>query len=151
MILLTAKGALEDKAKGFSSGTDDYIVKPFEPEELLFRIKALLRRYRMVSAELIRLHQTQIDRRSYEVKINQESISIPLKEFELLAQLASYPGRIFTREELVQLVWGTDYKGDNRTVDVHIKRVRERFKPLTDDFTITTVRGLGYKLEVTEK
>lgn len=148
VIMLTAKGEMEDKERGFLSGTDDYLVKPFAPKELLFRMKALLRRYQMVSSERIELNNTWIDRKSYEVKINGESIVIPLKEFELLAQLASHPGRIFTREQLVQLIWGADYEGDSRTVDVHIKRLRERFYARTDDFVISTVRGLGYKLEV---
>lgn len=148
VILLTAKGELEDKEKGFLSGTDDYVVKPFEPKELLHRIKALLRRYQMVSSDLIKLHGTIIDRRSYEVKIGDETITLPLKEFELLAQLASQPGRIYTREQLLRFIWGADYTGDSRTIDVHIKRLRERFSGKTDDFFVTTVRGLGYKLEV---
>lgn len=148
VMMLTAKGELEDKEKGFLSGTDDYLVKPFEPKELLFRIRALLRRYQIVSAEQIKLGNTVIDRKSYEVKIDGESVVIPLKEFELLAQLASQPGRIFTREQLIQLIWGADYEGGSRTIDVHIKRLRERFGDRTDDFTISTVRGLGYKLEV---
>ncbi|NOU97024.1 response regulator [Paenibacillus sp. LMG 31456] len=148
VIMLTAKGELEDKEKGFLSGTDDYMVKPFEPKELMFRIKALLRRYQMVSSELIKLNNTTIDRKSYDVKIGNDAIVLPLKEFELLAQLASNPGRIFTREQLLQLIWGTDYEGDSRTIDVHIKRLRERFYEKTDDFVITTVRGLGYKFEV---
>ncbi len=151
VILLTAKGELEDKAKGYIAGTDDYLVKPFEPEELLFRIKALLRRYQMVSNNLIRIHTTVIDRNKYEVRTNNERISLPLKEFELLAQLASYPDRTFTREQLLQLIWGHDYMGDSRTIDVHIKRLRERFRDITDDFSIETVRGLGYRLEVKSK
>lgn len=148
VILLTAKGELEDKAKGYVAGTDDYLVKPFEPEELLFRIKALLRRYQMVADNLIHIHSTVIDRNKYEVRTNNERITLPLKEFELLAQLASYPDRIFTREQLLQLIWGHDYTGDSRTIDVHIKRLRERFRDVTDDFSIETVRGLGYRLEV---
>ncbi|MBP1991123.1 response regulator transcription factor [Paenibacillus eucommiae] len=148
VIMLTAKGQIEDKEQGYLSGTDDYMVKPFEPKELLFRIKALLRRYQMVSSELIQINSTTIDRRSYEVKIDGETLIIPLKEFELLAQLASQPGRIFTREQLLQLIWGNDYEGDSRTIDVHIKRLRERFYDITDDFVITTVRGIGYKFEV---
>lgn len=148
VIMLTAKGEIEDKEKGFHSGTDDYLVKPFEPKELLFRVRALLRRYQMVSSEEIRLNDTLIDRKSYEVKIGGESIVIPLKEFELLAQLAANPGRIFTREQLIRLIWGADYEGGSRTIDVHIKRLRERFADRSDDFVITTIRGLGYKLEV---
>ncbi len=148
VILLTAKGELKDKAKGFSSGTDDYLLKPFEPSELIFRIKALLRRYQTVSAEKINLGQTVINRKSYKVSTNGEPISLPLKEFELLSQLASHPGQIFTREQLLQQIWGIGYEGDSRTIDVHIKRLRERFSHAEQDFTIATVRGIGYKLEI---
>lgn len=148
VIMLTAKDQLVDKEKGFQYGTDDYLVKPFEPKELIFRIKALLRRYQMVNSDCIQLHQTIIDRKSYEVRCNGQSIILPLKEFELLSQLASYPSRVFTREELIQLIWGADFEGDERTVDVHIKRLRERFSKKTNDFSIKTVRGIGYKLEV---
>ncbi|MCR2821652.1 response regulator transcription factor [Lederbergia panacisoli] len=148
VILLTARGELEDKAKGFLSGTDDYVVKPFEPEELLFRIRALLRRYQMVSDNIISMNDTVIDRNNYEVRVRNRSFVLPLKEFQLLAQLASQPDRMYTREQLIQLIWGNDFEGDSRTVDVHIKRLRERFRGITDDFQIITVRGLGYKLEV---
>ncbi|PRS36082.1 DNA-binding response regulator [Bacillus sp. RJGP41] len=151
VILLTAKDQLIDKEKGYFAGTDDYLVKPFEPRELLFRIKALLRRYRMVNSESISLNQTVIDRKSYEVRIKGNTLLLPLKEFELLAQLGSFPDQVFTREQLIELVWGADFAGDDRTVDVHIKRLRERFACRTDDFVITTVRGLGYKLEVNKK
>ncbi|KRG12263.1 response regulator transcription factor [Lederbergia galactosidilytica] len=151
VILLTARGEMEDKAKGFLSGTDDYVVKPFEPEELLFRIRALLRRYQMVSDNIITLNKTVIDRNKYEVKVGEKHLELPLKEFQLLAQLASQPDRIYTREQLLDLVWGQDFVGDNRTIDVHIKRLRERFRGLTDDFKIVTIRGLGYKLEAREK
>lgn len=150
IILLTAKDQLEDKEKGFLAGTDDYVTKPFEPKELIFRIKALLRRYEVVNEKMIVLNNTSIDRKSYEVHCSGRLLILPMKEFELLAQLASYPGRIFTREELIHLIWGADFNGDNRTIDVHVKRVRERFE-YTDDFVITTVRGVGYKLEVKAK
>ncbi|WP_341284484.1 response regulator transcription factor [Priestia megaterium] len=150
IILLTAKDQLEDKEKGFLAGTDDYVTKPFEPKELIFRIKALLRRYEVVNEKMIVLNNTSIDRKSYEVHCSGRLLILPMKEFELLAQLASYPGRIFTREELIHLIWGADFNGDNRTIDVHVKRLRERFE-YTDDFVITTVRGVGYKLEVKAK
>lgn len=146
VILLTAKDQLSDKEQGFAVGTDDYVTKPFEPKELLFRTKALLRRYQMVNAETIRLGDTVIDRKSYEVLCKGEQLLLPMKEFELLSQLASYPNRIFTREELIAHIWGFDFAGDDRTVDVHIKRLRDRFSDC-GDFTITTVRGVGYKLE----
>ncbi|HIW31454.1 MAG TPA: response regulator transcription factor [Candidatus Paenibacillus intestinavium] len=148
ILLLTAKGELIDKEKGYSSGTDDYLVKPFEPKELLFRIKALLRRYQLVFSNYIRLGDITIDRESYVVKHESTIIDLPLKEFQLLTQLAENAGRIYTRDQLIQLIWGIDYSGDTRTVDVHIKRLRERFAPYDNQFIITTVRGLGYKLEV---
>jgi two-component system, OmpR family, response regulator len=147
VILLTAKNQLVDKEKGYLVGTDDYLTKPFEPKELVFRIKALLRRYHVVNAEKIFLHKTLIDRKSYEVHSEGKIFMLPMKEFDLLAQLASYPGRVFNREELIQLIWGADFLGADRTVDVHIKRLRERFKDVTDDFSIQTIRGVGYKLE----
>lgn len=147
VILLTAKDQLEDKERGFAVGTDDYLTKPFEPKELLFRIKALLRRYQRVSADKIHLNETIIDRKSYEIQGRGKVLMLPMKEFELLSQLASYPDRTFTREELIELIWGSDFDGDDRTVDVHIKRLRERFADRTEDFHIRTVRGVGYKLE----
>ncbi|ATF10847.1 response regulator transcription factor [Brevibacillus sp. HB1.2] len=148
VIMLTAKGEVRDKEKGFLAGTDDYLTKPFEPTELLYRIKALLRRYQMVSKQIIVINDTVIDRISHVVKVKEELIHLPLKEFELLAQLASFPDRIFTRDQLLELVWGGDTESDSRTIDVHIKRLREKFTEKTNDFVISTVRGLGYKLEV---
>ncbi|PAV28195.1 DNA-binding response regulator [Virgibacillus profundi] len=147
VIMLTAKGEISDKEKAYHAGTDDYIVKPFEPKEVLFRIKALLRRFQMINEEMITIGNTTINRKSYEVQSNGKIIILPLKEFELLAQLASYPNRIFSREQLIEFVWGNDYEGNDRTVDVHIKRLRERFPSDKHDFSIQTVRGLGYKLE----
>ncbi|GGF93688.1 DNA-binding response regulator [Paenibacillus aceti] len=149
VILLTAKDQLADKERGFSVGTDDYLTKPFEPQELLFRIKALLRRYQLVNAESIKLGDTIINRKGYEVLCKGKQLMLPLKEFELLFQLASFPGRIFTREELIELIWGIDFNGDDRTVDVHIKRLRDRFKD-NHDIVFTTVRGVGYKLEAAD-
>ena len=148
IILLTARQQLSDKEQGYLRGTDDYVTKPFEPEELLFRIHALFRRYSIASDEKIRLNRLMIDRKNYEVTDGQQTLLLPVKEFELLAQLAQYPGRLFSRSELIELVWGIDYKGDERTVDVHIKRLRERFSDYQDDFLIRTVRGIGYKVEV---
>ncbi|WP_195574161.1 response regulator transcription factor [Paenibacillus sp. 1001270B_150601_E10] len=147
VILLTAKDQLADKERGFAVGTDDYLTKPFEPKELLFRIRALLRRYQQVSADKIKLNGTTLDRSSYEVYTQGKLLLLPMKEFELLFTLASYPDRIFSRDELIQLIWGADFDGDERTIDVHIKRLRERFAKSADDFTIRTVRGIGYKLE----
>lgn len=148
IILLTAKNQIEDKEKGFQSGTDDYVVKPFEPKELLFRIKALLRRYdKQPDESIIRVGHTTINKKSYEVQIGDRTIFLPLKEFELLYFFISNPMQVFSRGHLIEHIWGLDYEGDERTVDVHVKRLRERFSKLTDDFQIKTVRGIGYLLE----
>ncbi|MBM7648224.1 DNA-binding response OmpR family regulator [Bacillus ectoiniformans] len=148
VILLTAKNQIEDKEQGFQAGTDDYLVKPFEPKELSFRIKALLRRYDKEPDEwMIRLGHTAINKKSYEVQIGDRTILLPLKEFELLYFLMSNPMQVFSRGHLIEQIWGVNYEGDERTVDVHIKRLRERFSKWTDDFQIKTVRGVGYSLE----
>ncbi|QSF47298.1 response regulator transcription factor [Paenibacillus tianjinensis] len=148
VILLTARQQLSDKEQGYLSGTDDYVTKPFEPEELLFRIKALFRRYSVASDDKIRLNSLVIDRKNYEISDGNDVLLLPVKEFELLAQLAQYPGRLFSRSELIELIWGADYEGDERTVDVHIKRLRQRFVDYQDNFIIRTVRGIGYKVEM---
>jgi two-component system, OmpR family, response regulator len=148
VLLLTAKSQIEDKEQGFLAGTDDYLVKPFEPKELLFRIKALLRRYGLqIEQSIIRIGNTIINKKSYEVQIGNRIMLLPLKEFELLNYLFSNPKQVFSREHLIEQIWGIDYEGDDRTVDVHIKRLRERFSKLSDDFQIKTVRGVGYFLE----
>lgn len=148
VIILTAKSQLQDKEKGFSLGTDDYLVKPFELKELLFRIKALLRRYQQGAELVISIHSVIINKTTYEVKVNGSTLLLPLKEFELLYFLASNANRVLAREQLIQHVWGSQYDGSDRTVDVHIKRIRERFTKMTDDFSIKTIRGIGYVLEV---
>ncbi|MBP1999675.1 DNA-binding response OmpR family regulator [Paenibacillus shirakamiensis] len=148
IILLTAKDQLPDKEQGYKRGTDDYVTKPFEPEELVYRIKALFRRYQVAASAIIHLGRLTIDRNNYEITEGSSVILLPLKEFELLTQLAEYPSRLFTREELIRLIWGEDYEGDERTVDVHIKRLRQRFSAYQADFAIQTIRGVGYKLEV---
>lgn len=150
VIMLTAKGELYDKEKAYMAGTDDYVIKPFEPKEILFRIKALLRRFNMINEEIIHIGNVVIDRQSYEIQSQGKTMILPLKEFELLAQLASYPNRTFSREQLIELVWGNDFTGNDRTVDVHIKRIRDRFYESKDKIAIETVRGLGYKLNVYE-
>lgn len=148
IVLLTAKNQIEDKEQGFQSGTDDYLVKPFEPKELLFRIKALLRRYdNQPDESIVRVGHTIVNKKSYEVQIRDQTILLPLKEFELFYFLISNPMQVFSRDHLIEQIWGLDYEGDERTVDVHIKRLRERFSKLTKDFQIKTVRGVGYLLE----
>ncbi|MFS0875144.1 response regulator transcription factor [Solibacillus isronensis] len=152
VILLTAKNQIEDKEEGYKSGTDDYLVKPFEPKELQFRIEALLRRYDKQSDEsVVHLGSTTINKKSYEVQIGERTILLPLKEFELLYFLATNSMQVFSRDHLIEHIWGIDFEGDERTIDVHVKRLRERFSKLTDDFYIKTVRGVGYSLEATRK
>ncbi|MCR6108479.1 response regulator transcription factor [Salipaludibacillus agaradhaerens] len=146
VLLLTAKGTNNDKVKGFQSGTDDYLVKPFDPLELSYRIKALLRRFRMDKGYSVHLGDFYMNTERV-VRVNDISITLPPKEFDLLFKLASHPNRGLTREQLIEHVWGVDFEGDERTVDVHVKRLRERFSQLTDSFEIVTVRGLGYRLE----
>lgn len=147
VLLLTAKGKLEDKEKGYIAGSDDYLVKPFEPKELLFRIRAILRRYDKTSDVNIRIGNMLINRKSFEVQVGEEVLVLPLKEFELLSKLASKPNQVFTRDQLIETVWGVDFEGDEQTLSVHIKRIRERFTKLETAIQITTVRGIGYKLE----
>lgn len=147
LLMLTARGETWEKVKGFELGTDDYLTKPFDPLELTVRVKALLKRYKIGSTHLIQFGDVTLDRQSYKIILGTESLTLPLKEFELLFKLAGTPGQVYTREQLIDQIWGLDYTGDDRTVDVHIKRLRERFAT-TPDFQIETVRGLGYRLEV---
>lgn len=148
ILMLTARGETSQKLKGFQLGTDDYVVKPFEPLELVARVHALLKRYRIAVSQTIQVGELTMDRKSFEVKVNGESLTLPLKEFELLFKLASYPGRTFAREQLIEDIWGYDFAGTDRTLDVHINRLRERFPQEKYSFRITTIRGLGYRLEV---
>ncbi|MBC1333858.1 response regulator transcription factor [Listeria booriae] len=147
VIMLTAKDALLDKAQGFKAGTDDYVTKPFEPQELIFRVRALLRRYNQASEVKIKIGHITIDQKSYTITAGNRELMIPIKEFELLYQLASYPNRTFTREELIERIWKRDYDGSDRTVDVHIKRLRDHFDEKVDGIRIVSIRGIGYKLE----
>lgn len=149
VLMLTAKGETSQKLKGFQLGTDDYLVKPFEPLELVARVKALLKRYRIEASQTIQIGKLTMDRKTYQIQVNGEGLTLPLKEFELLFKLASYPGRTFSREQLIEDIWGFDFKGNDRTLDVHINRLRERFPEERHSFKITTIRGLGYRLEVT--
>lgn len=149
ILMLTAKGEVEEKIKGFNLGTDDYMVKPFEPVELVVRVKSLMKRYKIAVSKLVEVGNIVLDSANLEIRIGNEVMILPLKEFELLFKLASYPKKTFTREQLIEEIWGFDYEGDERTVDVHIKRIRERFTE-ANGFRITTVRGLGYRLELLE-
>lgn len=147
VLMLTAKGTNIDKVAGFQAGTDDYVVKPFDPKELSYRVKALLRRYRFDRGYSLQVGQLYMNAER-QVTVGEKEVSLPPKEFELLYRLASQPNRTLTREQIIEWVWGNDFEGDERTVDVHVKRLRERFSQLTGSFEIVTVRGLGYRLEV---
>jgi two-component system, OmpR family, response regulator len=148
VLMLTAKGETSQKIKGFQLGADDYLVKPFEPLELVARVKALLKRYRIATSQTVRIGELLMDRKTYEVSVNGKSLTLPLKEFELLFKLASYPGRTFSRDQLIEDIWGYDFEGNERTLDVHINRLRERFPEERHSFQIRTIRGLGYRMEV---
>ncbi|NLL80900.1 MAG: response regulator transcription factor [Tissierellia bacterium] len=144
ILMVTAKDTYPDKKRGFDLGTDDYLTKPIDMEELVLRVKALLRRSRIYEDKKIYIKDLVLDYDSLEVITPDKEISLPKKEFYLLFKLMSFPKKIFTRQELLDDIWGYDTEVDERTVDVHIKRLREKFKDY-DQFEIVTVRGLGYK------
>jgi two-component system, OmpR family, response regulator len=148
VILLTAKGQIDDKEQGFLSGSEDYIVKPFEVRELLFRVAVVLRRTERAIETVIKVGNLMIDRKNFELIINQETILLPLKEFELLSHLAARMNKITPRAFLVEQVWGVDYEGGEQTLNTHINRIRERLKKYEATVEIQTVRGIGYRLEV---
>lgn len=144
VLMMTSKSAFEDKKRLFECGADDYMVKPVDLEELVLRIRAILRRYNISNARQLRIGDTILDYSSLEVRAPGGTLTLPQKEFFLLFLLLSYPGRIFTRQELMDELWGTDTNTSPRTVDVHINRLRSRFAG-REDFEISTIRGLGYK------
>ena len=150
ILLLTAKSELPAKIKGFEAGADDYLTKPFEAAELVARVKALLRRYKIETSKIVQVGNVTVDKNSFTVTTNGSQTVIPLKEFELLFKLAGFPGRTFTRDQLIESVWGYDFNGNERTLDVHVSRLRERFPVEDSGFKITAIRGLGYRLEVTK-
>ena len=147
VIMLTAKSQSADKLRGFSLGIDDYVTKPFDPDELLARVKTILKRYSINSQNIVTLHDVVFDGDKYEIRYKAQTIHLPLKQFKLAFELAKNPNQIFTREQLIEKIWGMDYDGFDRTVDVHIKRIRENLGHLPG-FKVVTVRGLGYKIEV---
>ncbi|HMR49173.1 MAG TPA: response regulator transcription factor [Arachnia sp.] len=146
LLMLTAKGQLRDKAQAFDAGADDYLVKPFEGAELVMRVKALLRRYRKVVEQTARAGVVVLDAANHVAGRDGERLELPLKEFELLFLLASHKGRTLTRRLIIDEVWGFDFDGNERTLDVHINRLRDRFGG-ESGFRIATVRGVGYRLE----
>ena len=151
VIMLTAKGEVEDRVSGLESGADDYVVKPFEMKEVLARIHAVLRRTgpEEESAEKkLSFDKLVINLDSYELLVDGQRVDTPPKELELLFHLASAPNRVFTRNQLLDEVWGFDYFGDSRTVDVHIKRLREKLEGISQQWSLKTVWGVGYKFEV---
>jgi DNA-binding response OmpR family regulator len=148
VLMLTARGETSQKLKGFQVGTDDYLVKPFEPLELVARVKALFKRYRIATSQRVQVGELLMDRKTFEVNVHGERLTLPLKEFEVLFKLASAPGRTFSRDQLIEDIWGYDFAGNDRTLDVHINRLRERFPEDRHFFRIRTIRGLGYRLEV---
>lgn len=157
IIMLTAKGETFDKVLGLELGADDYIVKPFDTKEVVARIKAVLRRAGAVpqsgaeeGAKHIAFHNLDIDLDRYELRVGGKTVEAPPKEMELLYFLASHPGRVFTRDQLLDEVWGFEYYGDSRTIDVHIKRLREKLEDASEEWTLKTVWGVGYKFDVKE-
>ncbi len=145
ILLITAKDTLRDKQQGFLSGTDDYMVKPVDVNEMMWRIEALLRRSQLLTKQVVTLGKTQFDQDTFCVSFDGQTVELPQKEFQLLFKLVSTPNKIFTRRQLMDFVWGIDTESDDHTLDVHISRLRTKFKD-NNDFDIVTVRGLGFKV-----
>lgn len=152
VIMITAKGEVFDKVLGLELGADDFIVKPFDMKEVSARVKAVLRRYqtrdKRDDEEVIKFENIEISLQKYELKLNGKPVDIPPKELELLYFLASNYNRVYTRDQLLDKVWGFDYLGDSRTVDVHVKRLREKLENVSDKWLLKTVWGVGYKFEL---
>ena len=152
IIMITAKGEVFDRVLGLELGADDFIVKPFDPKEVYARIKAVLRRTKNqdndTDIEIIKFDNLEISLQKYELKLKNKTVDIPPKELELLYFLVSNVNRVFTRDQLLDKVWGFDYLGDSRTVDVHVKRLREKLDGVSDKWNLKTVWGVGYKFEL---
>ena len=154
IIMLTAKGEVFDKVLGLELGADDYVVKPFDAKEIVARVKAVLRRRGALDGQKrreVRFDGLYINMENYELKVRGKQVDAPPKEMELIYHLASNPNRVFTRDQLLDEVWGFEYYGDSRTVDVHIKRLREKLDGVSDQWNLKTVWGVGYKFEVKDK
>ncbi|MEB8090065.1 response regulator transcription factor [Staphylococcus saprophyticus] len=147
VIMLTARDALSDKEQAYLTGTDDYVTKPFEVKELMFRIKAVLKRYNVNINNEVSIGNLTLNQSYLEIQSSSKSMNLLNKEFQLLFLLASNPRQVFNRDALIEKIWGFDYEGDERTVDVHIKRLRKRLEKIDASVTIHTVRGLGYKVD----
>ncbi|MDW4154269.1 response regulator transcription factor [Staphylococcus saprophyticus] len=147
VIMLTARDALSDKEQAYLTGTDDYVTKPFEVKELMFRIKAVLKRYNVNINNEVSIGNLTLNQSYLEIQSSSKSMNLPNKEFQLLFLLASNSRQVFNRDALIEKIWGFDYEGDERTVDVHIKRLRKRLEKIDASVTIHTVRGLGYKVD----
>ena len=153
IIMLTAKGEVFDKVLGLELGADDYVVKPFETKEVIARINAVLRRMGKTETnqtQEVNFENLTINLTNYELKVRGVQVDTPPKEMELIYHLASNPNRVFTRDQLLDEVWGFDYYGDSRTVDVHVKRLREKLEGVSDKWALKTVWGVGYKFESKE-
>ncbi|MBR7143162.1 MAG: response regulator transcription factor [Clostridia bacterium] len=152
IMMISAKGEVFDKVLGLELGADDYIVKPFDPKEVLVRIKAILRRASRISeGDLLSFDKMSVSLERYELKINGKQVDTPPKELELLYFLASNANRVFTRDQLLDQVWGYEYIGDSRTVDVHVKRLRLKLEGVSDRWELKTIWGIGYKFELNEE
>ncbi|MEG1687648.1 MAG: response regulator transcription factor [Angelakisella sp.] len=155
IIMITAKGETFDKVLGLELGADDYVVKPFDAKEIVARIKAVLRRSAAGAAPVNEVKEVTYDKLTvnmtrYELKVDGKAVDTPPKELELLFHLASNPNRVYTRDQLLDEVWGFEYYGDSRTVDVHVKRLREKLEGISEQWNLKTVWGVGYKFEVKE-
>ena len=146
-IFITAKAAVEDRVRGLHSGADDYIVKPLEMREVIARVRAIFRRLAPEDSGKISFDKLTVDKQAYDLIVDGKRVDAPPKEIELLYFLASNPNRVFTRAQLLDDVWGFDYFGDTRTVDVHVKRLREKLEGVSDKWDLKTVWGVGYKFE----
>lgn len=156
IIMLTAKGETFDKVLGLELGADDYVTKPFDSKEVMARIKAVLRRANSEGEsnnsekKIVKYDKLEINIENYELKVDGKVVDTPPKELELIYHFASNPNRVYTRDQLLDEVWGFDYYGDSRTVDVHVKRLREKLEGVSDKWSLKTVWGVGYKFETKE-